>query len=75
MTVKFKTSSGRVRTVEDQSTSMSYGDFRKLFGIPLDTPKRIEFMKSDDQWIVAVDDNMKLPLVDGCIVAETCTDF
>ncbi|KAH7711443.1 hypothetical protein AAVH_21248 [Aphelenchoides avenae] len=74
-TVQFKTSSGRVLTAEDQPASMTYADFRKLFSIPLKTPKRTIFKKSDDQWIVAVGDDMQLPLVDGFIVAETCTDF
>lgn len=62
-------------TAEQQSSLMTYANFRELFGTPLKTPKRIIFKKADKKWIVAVSDTMKLPLVDGCIFAETCTDF
>ncbi|KAH7710139.1 hypothetical protein AAVH_22582 [Aphelenchoides avenae] len=80
-TVEFKTSTGRILVAENQSASMTYGDFRKLFGVPANGSKRIIFKKtadnvsSMDKWVVAVDDCMQLPFVDGCIVAETCVVF
>ncbi|KAH7711440.1 zinc finger protein [Aphelenchoides avenae] len=80
-TVQFKTSCARVLVVKDQPASLTFGAFRKLFGIPPDSPKLIIFKKSagdvndSDEWLVAVGDDMSLPLVDGRIVAETCTDL
>ncbi|KAH7711446.1 hypothetical protein AAVH_21253 [Aphelenchoides avenae] len=71
MSVQFKTSSGRVLTAENRPASMTYGDFRRLFSVPANESKRIIFkkgtenMNSSDQWVVAVDNVMKLPLVDG----------
>lgn len=67
--------------MKDQPASLTFGAFRKLFGIPPDSPKLIIFKKSagdvndSDEWLVAVGDDMSLPLVDGRIVAETCTDL
>ncbi|KAH7710140.1 Zinc finger protein 37 [Aphelenchoides avenae] len=81
VSVQFKTNSGRVVTAENEPTSMTYGDFRKLFGIPAEGSKRIIFKKAavnvngSDQWVVAVDDEVNLPLVNGCVMAETCSDF
>ncbi|KAH7725908.1 hypothetical protein AAVH_06753 [Aphelenchoides avenae] len=71
-TVKFKTSSGRVLTVRDQPALLTFGDFRKLFRTPSDTAKLFVFKSrgeqgTPDEWIVAVDDAMKLPLIDGVI--------
>ncbi|KAH7684441.1 hypothetical protein AAVH_41051, partial [Aphelenchoides avenae] len=80
-TVQFNTSSGRVLVIKNQPACMTFDDFRKLFCIPPELGKLIVFKKSDgdvsgsEQWIVPDDDNMTLPLVDGCILAETCTDF
>ncbi|KAH7712605.1 zinc finger protein [Aphelenchoides avenae] len=80
-TVQFKTSSGRMLIIKNQPACLTFGDFRKLFCIPAEMGKLIVFKKSEggasgaDQWIVPDDDNMTLPLVDGCIIAETCTDF
>lgn len=58
---------------------MTFGDFRKLFGIPPDTTALIAFKQKDakgtEQWTASVSDDMLLPLVDGRIVAETRTHF
>ncbi|KAH7705238.1 hypothetical protein AAVH_27563 [Aphelenchoides avenae] len=78
---KFKTSSGRVLIVKNQPACMTFDDFRKLFCIPPEMRKLIVFKKlhgdvsGSEQWIVPDDESTNLPLVDGCIIAETCTDF
>ncbi|KAH7704417.1 gastrula zinc finger protein XlCGF57.1-like protein [Aphelenchoides avenae] len=78
-TVQFKTSGGRVLVVKNQPASMTFGAFRKLFGIPSDAITLVAFKEKDakgfEQWIVSAGDDMLVPLFDGRIVAETCTDF
>ncbi|KAH7711439.1 hypothetical protein AAVH_21243 [Aphelenchoides avenae] len=80
-TVHFKTSSGSLLTSKNQTASMSFGDFRKLFCIPPDSRKLIVFKKAhgdanvSDEWIVPDGESMTLPLLDGRIMAETWTDF
>ncbi|KAH7711447.1 hypothetical protein AAVH_21256 [Aphelenchoides avenae] len=37
--------------------------------------KSAENVNRSENWVVAVDDDMKLPLVNGCVMAETCADI